>query len=533
MGGPFFGLDLASVIGANRFYNNGYTGTRSIISNVEGGLTWNGHETLTNVNTFMYSNHPSLIGTQIGQYDRHATWVGQTMVGQGPFMYQRGIAYNATLWSGGIATAYGSPPYSTQWGWANGFAFTAPYATSFLTGVNGKTADVINSSWGTGSSNNYNVFAVSLDAMVRQSGKVFVAAAGNSGPGSNTIGSPANGLNGISVGALGPDTDGYNHITSFSSRGPADYSGPDGTFLASRARVDITAPGDSLTLAFYGGATGGNTGGSDPSGGSNSWYSFGAAGTSFAAPMVAAGAALLVDAGKDRYAGGESIDSRVIKSVIQTSAAKSDGWSNGQALNGSGTIVTSQALDFTYGAGRMDLSRAYDVFLASAGTHNVLGDGGGNIAAIGWDSGVVNMGGQNDYAFNDSLLGGSTITATLNWFANATYSGNDIGGAILTTADSFSNLELQLLSTDGTFSQPIIADSNSTFLTTQHFSIVVPQTGHYALRVKWLGQRYNFVGTTSERYGLAWTASAVPEPATMAALGLGVVGLMRRRTNRR
>lgn len=528
LGGPANGLDIAAVTGANRFYSNGYTGSRSIISNVEGGLTWNGHETLGNVSTFLYSHDSSLAGTAIGQFDRHATWVGQNLTGQGPNMYQRGIAFGSTLWSGGIATVYGSPPWSNSWGWANGYAFTSPYETSMLTGVGGKTADVINSSWGFDDPNNFNVFAVSLDAMVRQSGKTLVMSAGNAGPNGNTVGWPANGLNGIVVGALGPDTDGYQHISSFSSRGPSSYTGPDGTFAGVRARVDITAPGESMTLAFYGGATGGNAGGTDPSGGANNWYTFNAAGTSFASPTVAAGAALIIDSGKANYGGGQSIDARVIKSVLQTSAAKADGWNNGQAMNGSGTIVTTQALDYTYGAGRLDLDRAYDIYLSS-GTHNVLGDGGGAIEATGWDSGVVNESSQNDYNFNELLLGGSTLTATLNWFANSAYGGNASGGGIITEVDSFTNLGLELVSTDGTFTQPIIADSQAMFLTTQHLTVVIPQTGHYMLRVKWLGERYDYVGNSSERYGLSWSATPVPEPTTFATIGLGLLALARRK----
>ena len=307
LGGAFNGLDIANVIGANRFYSNGYTGTRAIASNVEGGLSWSGHETLTNLNTFLYSTHPSLIGTSIGQFDRHATWVGHNLAGQGGSMYQKGIAFGATLWSGGIATAYGSPPWSNQWGWLNGFAFTSPYEKSMLTGVNGQFADVINSSWGFIEPNNFNVFALSIDGMVRSSRKTMVIAAGNQGQGNNMVLTPANGFNSIAVGALGPDTGGYQSISSFSSGGPTDYVGPDGTFQLARARVDITAPGQSLTLAFYGGLTGGNVGGFDPSGGANNWYTGNAQGTSFAAPTVAGAAALIVDAGKATMGGGAHI----------------------------------------------------------------------------------------------------------------------------------------------------------------------------------------------------------------------------------
>ena len=55
------------IIGADRFYANGFTGTRAIASNVEGGLTWNGHETLNGVNTFLYSIQPSILHLHLDQ----------------------------------------------------------------------------------------------------------------------------------------------------------------------------------------------------------------------------------------------------------------------------------------------------------------------------------------------------------------------------------------------------------------------------------------------------------------------------------
>ena len=79
-----------------------------------------------------------------------------------------------------------------------------------------------------------------------------------------------------------------------------------GTILNSaRGRVDISAPGDQLTLAYYGGTTGGNQApseGGTPNGGNN-FFSFNTAGTSFAAPTVAGGLSLMVDAGRTQLGG--------------------------------------------------------------------------------------------------------------------------------------------------------------------------------------------------------------------------------------
>lgn len=97
VGGAFAGLNINNVVGASRFYAAGYTGTRAVVSNIEGGHVWNGHETLNHSTVRL--NASGFAGTQLGEYDRHATWVGQTIAGRpvsGQY-YQTGIAYGATL----------------------------------------------------------------------------------------------------------------------------------------------------------------------------------------------------------------------------------------------------------------------------------------------------------------------------------------------------------------------------------------------------------------------------------------------------
>jgi hypothetical protein len=47
--GTFTGADVANLIGANTFYSQGYTGSGTIISNIEAGHVWQGHETLGHV----------------------------------------------------------------------------------------------------------------------------------------------------------------------------------------------------------------------------------------------------------------------------------------------------------------------------------------------------------------------------------------------------------------------------------------------------------------------------------------------------
>src|SRR3954451_24994634 len=88
--GPVTGLNANQLLGASRFYNAGYTGTRAVMSNVEAGYIWNGHETLTHVALIPTS------GNALPEADRHATVVGMLMGGRvggaSPGEYQRGIA---------------------------------------------------------------------------------------------------------------------------------------------------------------------------------------------------------------------------------------------------------------------------------------------------------------------------------------------------------------------------------------------------------------------------------------------------------
>jgi hypothetical protein len=544
---PFTGININNFLGANRFYNAGYTGTQAIVANIEAGHvrgTAAGHETLMHVTTFLHATPP--LGSQLGEFDFHATWVGQAIGGRlgglVPGEYQRGVAHGAELWSGAIATNWVSPLGFVF----NNASFTTPYATALLTGVGGRTADVVNSSWNFSPPNldaaGVDPATLILDALANGTGKTLVFSAGNFGPNPNTVAAPASGYNSITVAALGTDTGvpPYATVSNFSSRGPSTYvDGATGIPLGSlRATVDIATPGDNLTLALYGGTTGGNTGGVDPTGGANNFYGGNLAGTSFAAPIVAGGAALLVDAGKtipgtDGVA--RSIDGRVIKAVLLNSADKTPGWNNNQFVS-FGAVITGQSLDLDVGAGRMNLDRAFDQYFA--GTRDVPGLGGGVVEHVGWDFGAasqLNAGGYTDYFIDPVLRGGSTFTATLSWFVDRlALLGLDANLDLVTLAvadASFDDLDLELWLAQGGMPSALVAASLSFFNNVEHFSFQLPQDGQYVLRVRWFGENYDlFDDANAELYGLAWAGVPVPAPPSfwLAAAGLASLGVYRR-----
>ena len=517
---PFTGLSINELIGAQRFYDEGYTGTRAVIVNVEGGHVWNQHETLGLLQIFFDARQTFLQNGlnfgQLGEFDRHATWVGHNLGGFDFSMleYELGVAYGAQMWSGAIANNFIGDPFTLSWSWDRGYSFTDAFSKPLLSGSNGVTADVSNSSWGFTNSQDSsitggnNLFTVTLDGIARQSGATVVCSAGNDGPKPNTIGGPGNGYNTICVGASGDDlsSEPFSLITDFSSRGPQNYNGPDGEFGLVRARIDIVAPGANLTLAFYGGLTGGNAGGEDVSNGQTSYYSFNVAGTSFSAPTVAAAAALIADVAYDQFSENVSRarNGQVVKSVLLNSARKPEPWDNGQSTEP--PFVTSQALDYTYGAGLLDLDKAFDQF--TTGNTDLPGDGPGMIETIGWDFGVLPEGASAEYLMFNTLTCGSEFTATLNWFVGRTWVETANTGCVSSEDLYFTDLALEMYRVKD--DQPeLVAQSDAKFINTEHLHFEIPTTGQYMLKVNWVGERYDFVDNDSQTFALAWRTNSV------------------------
>jgi hypothetical protein len=551
--GPFVGAyDVNDLMGATRFYNAGLTGTNAVMANIEAGYIWSGHETL---------NHVGLIPTSggaTGEVDRHATWVGMVMGGRPTdptANYQRGMAPDAQLVSGAIATSWpnGSsfPRYTTSFFLDSGMATWGPYRAAFITGVTGaggtRTADVVNSSYVT--SNDFNGVTATgqitgtIDALINENSRTLMTVpAGNtvpSGEGPNMVPGVASSYNAITVAGLGPNGGAFDIASYFSNGGPNDYSDPVHTFVSqARQVVDIAAPGENFSTAYYGGETGGNGASlygpaNGPAGGSD-WYTRNVSGTSFSAPTVAGGAALLYDAAYARLSSTpDARDARVMKAVLMNAADKTLDWDNGQSAHpsGFGGVLTTQALDNRVGSGRMNLYRAFDQFLS--GTTDIAGLSHGALGAvdaIGWDFGEVIQGTANDYSIEGQLNAGDSFTATLDWFRDRRTSG-DTGFFDA----SYDNLDLELWSAVGGVANQLISESRSIYNNVEHFQFAIPTTGEYLLRVRWTEELFNQFGVAnSELYGLAWSSVAVPEPATfvMLCLVLPMVLISRHRASR-
>ena len=537
-------FDLNAFLGADRYYgaSTPITGQNTITTNLEAGFFWNGHETLqhvvTNTTNFI-SGTTSWGGASISaKYDRHATWAamfigGRETVGGG--VYQQGVAYGTDLRSAAIASGWVSPAYALSF---NLFveSFLVPYERTF--GI----ADVVNSSFGFTDPGGSDGLSVVMDAYAFQNpNTTYVASAGNSGPSSNTVGSPGSDYNAITVGAL-TNANVFDAVASFSSRAPQTFAYLSGTTTTVvpgvRAAVDISAPGASLVSAFYGGQNGGNNPtltSSTNQGTAVDAYSLGIAGTSFAAPIVAGGAGLVTSAAKTLptlASNPNATQSVVVKSLLLNGADKTTGWNNGQqsvTVGGTTFISTTQSLDYAAGTGRMNLDTTFD--LQVNGQTDVAGTGTGSLGTVvksGWDYGNAVVGAVNEYVIADSLLGGTTFTTTLSWLRNRFFDFNTLEYADVAQADL--NVSIWQLNGGNAFTT-LVARSASLYNTVEHLSFTLPQSGRYGMRIEYpLNTFDNSTGDVwgtpafPQDYALSWTA--VPEPSHVVTTGLAAVAAL-------
>jgi len=525
-GVPFNVEFVNSVVGWDLFFNSGFRGGSSTIGMLEAGTAWFGHEVFERPpgapDAFTVWSNPA--EGAANELDYHATMVAHVLVGSG-YISDNGGAYSliglgmapeARLITGGIATEFSS---------GNLGAFNISTESSvgayrdFFRGHNlGEgisSLDVINSSWGGGGDPAAaGLESLAIDGLAYQHALVaHVIAAGNSGPGI-PAGSPANGFNNISVGSTGGV--GFLTPSEFSSGGLADFFNPmeNGGTLHSgvRVAVDIAAPGENFFLAAYLGNSGG-VGAAFPGFTQEppptDRYFQEMSGTSFAAPMVAGGVALLKDVARELLSESpesnpNSFDTRVMKSVLMAGSTRTAGWDNGQdEFN-----VTTQALDATTGAGLLDMIGAADVYLGQ--TRGVVGGTGGLVGDSGWDMTTVDLSQMVvDYFIASPFVEATTLTVALNWFAVRGFDDDELGQDI-----AFANLDLQVWSVgSGGELVTLVGESRTLYNNTEFLRLEALDPGQYAMRVVFNGMIYDTTESIeSEVFALAWNAVAIPEP---------------------
>ncbi|MFE9767178.1 S8 family serine peptidase [Streptomyces sp. NPDC005808] len=135
-------------------------------------------------------------------------------------------------------------------------------------------ADIVNLSLGGGDTPEIDPLEAEVNKLSEEKGILFAIAAGNEGPGEQTVGSPGSAADALTVGAV----DGSDKLAFFSSRGP----GLDGA-----VKPEVTAPGVDITAASAAGSVIAKEVGENPAG----YVTI--SGTSMATPHVAGAAAIL------------------------------------------------------------------------------------------------------------------------------------------------------------------------------------------------------------------------------------------------
>lgn len=246
-------------IGAPYAWQRGYDGDGTTVAVLDTGFD---------------PDHPDLSGRVVDDADftsgesgaavdrvGHGTHVAATVAGTGAASdgAQKGVAPAADLLIGKVLADDGEGTFDQiiagmEWAVAN-------------------DADVINMSLGTPwPSDGTDPVSQAVNDLTRSSGSLFVVAAGNSGPGGQTVGAPGAADLALTVGAVDKD----DRPAPFSSRGPRFGDGA--------IKPEITAPGAGIVAARAAGTSLGNL--------IDEHYTS-LNGTSMAAPHVAGAAALL------------------------------------------------------------------------------------------------------------------------------------------------------------------------------------------------------------------------------------------------
>ncbi|MHB9144919.1 MAG: S8 family serine peptidase [Symbiobacteriia bacterium] len=302
----------------------GATGARTdfgVTGNKDGSSSYSKNDiVIAVVDTGIDGTHQDLTGKVIGWKDYvssrttayddngHGTHVSSIAAGTGAASGGKyaGVAPGAALVGVKVLNAAGS---GTTTAIVNGINWVISNKTTY-------NIRIMSMSLGSaGSSNGTDSISTAVNNAVNN-GIVSVVAAGNSGPNTYTIGSPAAAANAVTVGAMADTGEKGFSLASFSSRGPT----ADG-----RIKPDIAAPGVNIMAA--------------KANSTNQYVSY--SGTSMATPFVSGTVALML------AANGTLTPAQVKSTLMNTS----------QAWGPSGT-------DKDYGAGRL---QAYEAIKSAGG----------------------------------------------------------------------------------------------------------------------------------------------------------------------
>ena len=433
---------------AYRNLSNGFLGAGVNVAQIEAGVSpETNHMAFAGIHFNFHQNDPG---------GAHATGVGSILYGR------------ASGFNGGVATGVTNIDF---WD-ANSFINQVVLSNQVV------ASKVISQSYSSNTTNDVMFWSAAFDYWIQQ--RKVVVVSGGVGTATNWY-YPSSYYNGITVGA----SDAYGN-PSGSPVGPTQNG---------RSKPDLIAQ-RSTQVAASPSITGNNTTFT------NSSYTS-IEGVSLSTPFVAGAATILMDKALGTLALSNATDPRVIKSLLMTSAKKMVGWHKG--TNGTADDA-STPLDYTQGAGLLQVKSAYDLLVAGEQTY-------GTVSSNGWD--YASVGGTSlnrTRSYNLSLSNGVflntnfSITATLNWFEDVT------SGGVGSYNTSLENLDLKLK-----YNGSYLQYSTSVVDNVEHIWFTTNAPGIYTLEVTHLS-------SAATDYALSWTAQPIPEPSAALFLGMALGG---------
>ncbi|MEO3751383.1 S8 family serine peptidase [Streptomyces sp. B6B3] len=339
-------------IGAPRAWRAGYDGTGTTIAVLDTGISTR-HEDLSGGGGKVIASRNFTDAADADDHYGHGTHVASIAAGTGAHHGgdYAGVAPGARLLNGKVLGDDGSGQTSDiiqgmEWAVDQG-------------------ADIVNMSLGGSAPVTVDALEQAVNTLSAESDTLFVVAAGNSGPGAGSVGTPGTADAALTVGAVN-DADA---LADFSSVGPRLRDGA--------VKPDVTAPGVGIAAAAAPGSIVETEGVPVADG-----Y-VGLDGTSMATPHVAGAAALLADQ-HPRWSGER------LKAALVGSARP-----------------TADATEFQQGAGRVDVAAAVEQTVVA------------QPSSLALSSGLVDLDGQTSRKLEYRNLGDEDVTLRLSLSGSA------------------------------------------------------------------------------------------------------------------
>ncbi|MFO0941415.1 MAG: PEP-CTERM sorting domain-containing protein [Pirellulales bacterium] len=227
--------------------------------------------------------------------------------------------------------------------------------------------------------------------------------------------------------------------------------------------------------------------------------------TSMATPVISSTAALL-HAGAIANSMTDARNSEAMKAIIMAGATKSEfpTWSNS----------STRPLDQVYGAGEVNVYNSYKILLGGehAGSSTEPTQ---STSLRGWNFESSFTPASTLYWNFDVLTGQEVAEASILLTWNAQY--KDLLGNYSLSSFSLANMDMRFYNSTSSFLGTQLAASLSSVDNVEHIYLKNLAAGKYTLAV---------TSDISTSFGLAWNLVAVPEPTSIALIGLALVGCL-------